>query len=196
MSNYARVEQFTSRIVSFNPSVGILFCRTVAGGAHDLRGILFQSLGRDSVLSNYGILETRIYGGKVSIPRSGFCFVEPHQYQVFEPRYARFNPSVGILFCRTRPANGRLNALSWFQSLGRDSVLSNASGSVAVGIEEWFQSLGRDSVLSNAGTNQGRPHKEAVSIPRSGFCFVEPCHREAVPHGNDSFNPSVGILFC
>ena len=86
----------------FNPSVGILFCRT--------RIKVFYAHDWDS-----------------------------------------FNPSVGILFCRTSPIRNEARRSDGFQSLGRDSVLSNSFPSVELpSINHAFQSLGRDSVLSNA----------------------------------------------
>ena len=133
----------------FNPSVGILFCRTTTHTtttpamfvsiprsgfcfveqpitSRFARIMLrFQSLGRDSVLSNsppcphfstansvsiprsgFCFVERNIdrhshRSYEVSIPRSGFCFVEPRAFVVDDQNNGGFNPSVGILFCRT-----------------------------------------------------------------------------------------------
>ena len=83
-----------------------------------------------------------------------------------------------------------------FQSLGRDSVLLSADEPRRlVGLEK-FQSLGRDSVLLSFLTHPRRPTHGAVSIPRSGFCFVEPHHSDRPVSHSLRFNPSVGILFC
>jgi len=62
-----------SRNLSFNPSVGILFVHTWRFRRRKRRKGKFQSLGRDSVCSYayYGAYGGK--GGKVSIPRSGFC---------------------------------------------------------------------------------------------------------------------------
>ena len=78
------------------------FCFVERAGAEQAveKELRFQSLGRDSVLSNLIDYKKEIEM-KVSIPRSGFCFVE------------RYNPSMG------------LTKVGSFQSLGRDSVLSN-----------------------------------------------------------------------
>ena len=131
----------------FNPSVGILFCRT----RHR---------------------ETLASIAEVSIPRSGFCFVELTDTQ----RLKRAKQS--------------------FQSLGRDSVLSNKTTTAINLAHGLFQSLGRDSVLSNPALRSSKNAKTAVSIPRSGFCFVEHYPPVTIPGGGTSFNPSVGILFC
>ena len=109
----------------------------------------FQSLGRDSVLSNQAALIYAPSERLVSIPRSGFCFVERKKARAMRdtlivsiPRSgfcfveltythqrdddaASFNPSVGILFCRTNMTLASCRKLWRFQSLGRDSVLSN-----------------------------------------------------------------------
>ena len=182
---------------------------------------MFQSLGRDSVLSNevINVLYTRMR--PVSIPRSGFCFVERCVGFLVGFRAASFNPSVGILFCRTLIDSTGVGTSFLFQSLGRDSVLSNviaamvSAGAVvgfnpSVGILFCRTSPRRWQIPHRARFNpsvgilfcrtplahdQPQDH-EKVSIPRSGFCFVERgltckmCRRE------QSFNPSVGILFC
>jgi len=82
-----------------------------------------------------------------------------------------FNPSVGILFVHT----GRLHP--------------GAAGGRA------FQSLGRDSVCSYRPSFHREGRKNAVSIPRSGFCLF--IHAVGVPleGWRYCFNPSVGILF-
>ena len=59
-----------------------------------------------------------------------------------------------------------------------------------------FQSLGRDSVLSNSTTRTVWRDDPEVSIPRSGFCFVERVFRDPLGQILAGFNPSVGILFC
>jgi len=111
---------------SFNPSVGILSCRTRDSYTPDLLTVglvsiprsgfclveraakliiainhfRFQSLGRDSVLSN-PTSALQIIRETVSIPRSGFCLVEPGTATVVPVLVLGFNPSVGILSCRT-----------------------------------------------------------------------------------------------
>ena len=107
-----------------------------------------------------------------------------------------FNPSVGILFCRTRRRKHRSCVHGLFQSLGRDSVLSNSTPPGTRPTARSFQSLGRDSVLSNHAIPPFQKQYSVVSIPRSGFCFVEPQPPENSGETCRSFNPSVGILFC
>ena len=134
----------------------------------------FQSLGRDSVLSNVLLAAQLGRDAEVSIPRSGFCFVE----QKFRRPQDRKNqvsiPRSGFCFVEQGVLPYLYVHLIQFQSLGRDSVLSNnarphrSSSPPAV-----FQSLGRDSVLSNYCYHCSLLFLNLVSIPRSGFCFVE-----------------------
>ena len=182
--------------------------------------LLFQSLGRDSVLSNpaaarrtaaqagfnpsVGILFCRtseerqsdtIFPG-VSIPRSGFCFVELQTITRQDANDLGFNPSVGILFCRTGCGRGFGGGRLWFQSLGRDSVLSNC-WSTSWLLQGLRVSIPRSGFCFVERTAPIPPDRQlCVSIPRSGFCFVELHRLDGRLHLPHSFNPSVGILFC
>ena len=135
----------------FNPSVGILFCRTTHTGwrEHDRErfnpsvGILFCRTidGRAALMST----------GLVSIPRSGFCFVEHSITVAAWGQWQSFNPSVGILFCRTNEIVAEMREF-FVVSIPRSGfcfveLLSRAA--IFTQLRE-FQSLGRDSVLSNS----------------------------------------------
>ena len=78
-----------------------MFSDFIKQAAATQRGMLFQSLGRDSVFSDFAIFTWMIIGGPVSIPRSGFCVFGLDVEEQPDVRYARFNPSVGILCFRT-----------------------------------------------------------------------------------------------
>ena len=246
MSNYPRHLSFRACRESFNPSVGILFCRTtvIEINATLVKDVSiprsgfcfvepediqitktnlleFQSLGRDSVLSNVtdicvicavksvsiprsgfcfveqsGEDTRRGLRSGVSIPRSGFCFVEPakHPPLIWKPPHVSI-PRSGFCFVE------RMN----LDKCNRDKIVSiPRSGFCFVERkysnrkkqQQKFQSLGRDSVLSNIPTPKSPKRTENVSIPRSGFCFVEPASAVASRRRKRSFNPSVGILFC
>ena len=154
LSNHGTVQLSHTIYSSFNPSVGILFCRT------------FRALTAADIPT------------EVSIPRSGFCFVEhcrfggnmknPEQFQSLGRDSVLSNQpveSADLALLRLFQSLGRDSVLSnWeyqhaqqrertFQSLGRDSVLSNQRLSLTKRLaRKWFQSLGRDSVLSNDDT--------------------------------------------
>ena len=211
-----------SVLESFNPSVGILFCRTriLTSSTERRRAVsiprsgfcfvepnrsnqfigplmLFQSLGRDSVLSNCNRRVAGCWRRNVSIPRSGFCFVEPVGESglpvvcwVSIPRSGfcfvelptgawvnakmrSFNPSVGILFCRTRLGNRGFFPNPGFNPSVGILFCRTAAGLTGFAAAKQFQSLGRDSVLSNDGYGYHLTAAVEVSIPRSGFCFVE-----------------------
>ena len=163
-----------------------------------IRHYLFQSLGRDSVLSNHGVKigraraeavsiprsgfcfvelalgEPGLIPLSVSIPRSGFCFVEHHPCQADPQGLNGFNPSVGILFCRTH-------------CTARAAIATRGGFNPSVGI-----------LFCRTSQRVMRNHWRSgtVSIPRSGFCFVERRRRSLHNATHASFNPSVGILFC
>jgi len=126
------------------------FCLVERGRSADARLYVIVSIPR----SGFCLVELSAPGSesassKVSIPRSGFCLVEPGVLKRSLQAQIRFNPSVGILSCRT--------------------MSRTMSGMV----ERKFQSLGRDSVLSNEVFFIGGIPFVHVSIPRSGFCLVE-----------------------
>ena len=104
----------------------ILFCRTLSTMNKAISGLMFQSLGRDSVLSN--------------LARASLHYRDD-QFQSLG------RDSVLSNECAQSHRRGRLA----FQSLGRDSVLSNPCLSGGRILSGEFQSLGRDSVLSNNG---------------------------------------------
>ena len=91
----------------------------------------------------------RQYSRSVSIPRSGFCFVELGVNCPSKLGNACFNPSVGILFCRTTRAMCRPRRRGCFNpSVGILFCRTNSPSFRPIASGE-FQSLGRDSVLSN-----------------------------------------------
>jgi len=113
-----------------------------------MRGVKFQSLGRDSVGLDTMSVGYISYHLLVSIPRSGFCW---------------FGPG------RLHGGGGRRDE---FQSLGRDSVgLDCTDRPERIRRIAQFQSLGRDSVGLDATLSSARLRPSAVSIPRSGFCW-------------------------
>ena len=110
----------------------------------------FQSLGRDSVLSNQDFIAAAHGAWVVSIPRSGFCFVELSDFAGYIYALEVSIPRSGFCFVEPRTTRWARCGMSRFQSLGRDSVLSNVRVSVPdMRVMSSFQSLGRDSVLSN-----------------------------------------------
>jgi len=155
----------------FNPSVGILFVHTRMGARAARCGFEFQSLGRDSVCSYPPDLRVETTGGRVSIPRSGFCLFIPGQEESVEDLPEKF------------------------QSLGRDSVCSYVTMGWMDRPALLFQSLGRDSVCSYTTCCRWVSTGVPSFNPSVGILFVHTSHilRMWWPFG--CFNPSVGILF-
>ena len=159
----------------FNPSVGILCVQTYLDGVQvEITGP-FQSLGRDSVCSDCAWsgathASTSSFNPSVGIlcVQTSIAYTLPLPRRCFNPSVGilcvqtgcwcrgpgrprrRFNPSVGILCVQTTTTATTPPAQSPFQSLGRDSVCSDADG--------------RDAGVGARG----------VSIPRSGFCVFRP----------------------
>ena len=196
MSNCLWRGRIAKRLVSFNPSVGILFCRTKSPIIQFWPRLVFQSLGRDSVLSNLLFLAADVGLFLVSIPRSGFCFVERDTVPLILPRLVVSIPRSGFCFVErdtVPPLLPRLEVSiprSGFCFVEPRLLLAPRPA------VKPFQSLGRDSVLSNWEQISRRWFDKTVSIPRSGFCFVEHGEGRLVAQSQTRFNPSVGILFC
>ena len=118
----------------------------------------------------------------------------------------RFNPSVGIRCFQTRRGRSSFTSRSRFQSLSRDSMLSDWGGRAGMRTKaEEFQSLSRDSMLSDAASSELSICRKLVSIPQSGFdAFRHHVHRPAVvtsavsipQSGFDAFRPHSTSLIC
>jgi len=132
----------------------------------------------------------------------------------------RFNPSVGILFVHTYPANTksacyrpvsipRSGFCLFIRIASLIAALLFSCFNPSVGIlfvhtiyrfvrrlfNGQFQSLGRDSVCSYHIFRKSFATQWLVSIPRSGFCLFIPTTPVVGGQDNARFNPSVGILF-
>ena len=132
---------------------------------------MFQSLGRDSVCSD-PVRGVRGAGDSVvSIPRSGFCVFRRSAPIAGCAVLSGFNPSVGILCVQTGHTYSAPTT-SGAVSIPRSGfcVFRPPAPPSAPRPSRQFQSLGRDSVCSDAVLCQGKLVILPVSIPRSGFC--------------------------
>ena len=130
----------------------------------------------------------------VSIPRSGFCaFRLPCSEKARKGRVS-FNPSVGILCFQTASDSTTAPMFCCFNPSVGILCFQTSTAIKSKGQDYTFQSLGRDSVLSDRGNSDVYETFTNVSIPRSGFCAFR--HRVGPREVVTSFrfNPSVGIL--
>ena len=145
------------RILSFNPSVGILGGHTLQQQHDDVIDELFQSLSRDSWWSH------------------------KHGCACPSSRSRSFNPSVGILGGHTE-GNPMWSQHEMAVSIPQSGFLVVTPHSCAPhrgGYSE-FQSLSRDSWWSHVEWHQMTPTHALVSIPQSGFLVVTPLPEHAV----------------